>query len=91
VTPWSCRRLKQRREKAVKLDLAKRGRLKQIEKRKKIKIDCLLSFFFLQITVVVTAGEEKKRGRSRSRPPCCWVFLVAAREPTRKFSIIKGA
>jgi hypothetical protein len=38
----------------------------------------------LQVTVIFTAGEEKKRGRSRSRPLLFFLFLAAAREPTRR-------
>jgi hypothetical protein len=36
----------------------------------------------LQVTVIFTAGEEKKRGRNRSRSPLFLEFLAAAREPT---------
>jgi hypothetical protein len=52
--------------------------------RKKLKPTALCIFGLLQVTVTLTVGIGKQRGRRHSKSPGFLEFPAAAREPTRR-------
>jgi hypothetical protein len=69
---WRSPKIRPEKEKS---EADKDGKQRKTDLKKLTKTDCLCVLFWLQVTVIFTAGEERKKDEAAPDPPAAWSFL----------------